>query len=33
LCLFPPSFSFDEFQEYLRKDGLIAKTHQVLETL
>ena len=31
--IFPPPFSFDEFQEYLCKDGLIAKTRRAVQTL
>ena len=31
--IFPPPFSFDEFQEYLCKDGLIAETQRTEQTL
>ena len=31
--IFSPPFSIEAFQEYLRKDGLIAKTHLAVETL
>ena len=32
-AIFSPPFSFDAFQEFLRKDGLIAKTHRAVVTL
>ena len=31
--IFSPPISFDAIQEYLRKDGLIAKTHRAVGTL
>ncbi|CAL8369119.1 unnamed protein product [Boreogadus saida] len=31
--IFSPPFSFDAFQEFLHEDGLIAKTHEAVETL